>query len=67
MTGVDDAPDELQPEGTFTVSQLAELINTRLRAGYDDGVWVRGEIQGRSARGPHAYFTSPTTSRSRRR
>jgi exodeoxyribonuclease VII large subunit len=52
-----DAPDELQPEGTFTVSQLAELINTRLRAGYDDGVWVRGEIQGWNARGPHAYFT----------
>jgi exodeoxyribonuclease VII large subunit len=52
-----DAPDELQPEGTFTVSQLAELINTRLRAGYDDGVWVRGEIQGWSSRGPHAYFT----------
>jgi exodeoxyribonuclease VII large subunit len=51
------APDDPQPEGTFTVSQLAELINTRLRAGYDDGVWVRGEIQGWSARGPHAYFT----------
>ena len=51
------APDDLQPEGTFTVSQLAEVINTRLRAGFDDGVWVRGEIQGWSSRGPHAYFT----------
>jgi len=53
----DGAGNELQPEGTFTVSQLADLINTRLRAGFDDGVWVRGEIQGWSARGPHAYFT----------
>jgi exodeoxyribonuclease VII large subunit len=53
----DAAPDDLQPEGTFTVSQLAEVINTRLRAGFDDGVWVRGEIQGWSSRGPHAYFT----------
>jgi exodeoxyribonuclease VII large subunit len=53
----DGAPSDLQPEGTFTVSQLAGLINDRLRAGFDDGVWVRGEIQGWSARGPHAYFT----------
>ena len=53
----DGAPGDLQPEGTFNVSQLADLINTRLRSGYDDGVWVRGEIQGWSSRGPHAYFT----------
>lgn len=55
--GPDGPAVDRQPEGTFTVSQLAELINTRLRAGVDDGVWVRGEIQGWSARGPHAYFT----------
>lgn len=53
----DGSVGDLQPEGTFTVSQLAELINTRLRDGLDEGVWVRGEIQGWSARGPHAYFT----------
>ena len=53
----DNAPSDLQPEGTFTVSELAEVINKRLRAGFDDGVWVRGEIQGWSSRGPHAYFT----------
>ncbi len=53
----EDASADLQPEGTFTVSQLADLINNRLRAGFDDGVWVRGEIQGWSSRGPHAYFT----------
>ncbi len=49
--------DALEPEGTFTVSQLADVINARLRGGFDDGVWVRGEIQGWNARGPHAYFT----------
>lgn len=49
--------DALEPEGTYTVSQLADVINARLRAGFDDGVWVRGEIQGWNARGPHAYFT----------
>lgn len=49
--------NDLQPEGTFTVSQLADLINRRLRSGFDDGFWVRGEIQGWNARGPHAYFT----------
>lgn len=53
----DEAHADLQPEGTFTVSQLADVINNRLRAGFDDGVWVRGEIQGWSSRGPHAYFT----------
>jgi exodeoxyribonuclease VII large subunit len=53
----DGAAEDLQPEGTFTVSQLADVINSRLRAGFDEGVWVRGEIQGWSSRGPHAYFT----------
>jgi len=53
----DGGVDELQPEGTFTVSELAEAINLRLRGGFREGIWVRGEIQGWSSRGPHAYFT----------
>lgn len=52
-----DGGDDLQPEGTLTVSQLADVINERLRGGFNDGIWVRGEIQGWNARGPHAYFT----------
>lgn len=48
---------DLQPEGTYTVSQLAELIRNRLRAGLEQGVWVRGEIGGWKGDGPHAYFT----------
>ncbi len=41
---------------TYTVGELAEAINSSLRRGFTDGVWVRGEIQGWSERGPHAYF-----------
>jgi exodeoxyribonuclease VII large subunit len=41
---------------TFTVGELAEAINDSLRRSFFDGVWVRGEIQGWSERGPHAYF-----------
>jgi exodeoxyribonuclease VII large subunit len=41
---------------TYSVSELAEGINSALRRRFTDGVWVRGEIQGWSERGPHAYF-----------
>ncbi|MEY2417276.1 MAG: exodeoxyribonuclease large subunit, partial [Ilumatobacteraceae bacterium] len=41
---------------TYTVSELAEAINSAMRRRFTDGVWVRGEIQGWSERGPHAYF-----------
>ena len=41
---------------TFSVGELAEAINGALRRSFADGVWVRGEIQGWSERGPHVYF-----------
>lgn len=41
---------------TLGVGELAEAINGALRRSFADGVWVRGEIQGWSERGPHAYF-----------
>jgi exodeoxyribonuclease VII large subunit len=41
---------------TYTVSELADAVNNTLRRGFSDGVWVRGEIQGWSERGGHAYF-----------
>jgi exodeoxyribonuclease VII large subunit len=41
---------------TYSVGELAEAINSALHRGFTDGVWVRGEIQGWSERGPHAYF-----------
>src|SRR6478672_230389 len=42
---------------TFTVSELADAVNGVLRRTFSDGVWVRGEIQGWSERGGHAYFS----------
>ncbi|MET0460917.1 MAG: exodeoxyribonuclease VII large subunit [Ilumatobacteraceae bacterium] len=42
---------------TYTVSELADAVNSVLRRGFSDGVWVRGEIQGWSERGGHAYFS----------
>ncbi|MEO5901208.1 MAG: exodeoxyribonuclease VII large subunit [Ilumatobacteraceae bacterium] len=43
-------------EPTYTVGELGELINGALRRRFSDGVWVRGEIQGWTERGNHAYF-----------
>jgi exodeoxyribonuclease VII large subunit len=42
---------------TYTVGELGEAINTELRRGFGDGVWVRGEIDGLANRGPHTYFS----------
>lgn len=41
---------------TYSVSEVAEAVNGALRSRFFDGLWVRGEIQGYSVRGPHAYF-----------
>ncbi len=43
-------------EPTYSVGELADAINGALHRKFTDGVWVRGEIQGWSVRGPHAYF-----------
>jgi exodeoxyribonuclease VII large subunit len=43
---------------TFSVRELAELLNYTLKRGTPDGVWVRGEIEGlQHARAGHVYFT----------
>ena len=41
---------------TYSVGELAAAINGALQRRFTDGVWVRGEIQGWSDRGQHAYF-----------
>ena len=48
-------PEE-EHDPTYSVSELADAINGVLRSRFDEGVWVRGEIQGWNERGPHAYF-----------
>ena len=52
-----DEPFDDAGNPTYTVGELAEAINVQLRRGFHDGVWVRGEIQGWSERGNHAYFS----------
>jgi exodeoxyribonuclease VII large subunit len=55
QTALEFEPEEAA-EHTYSVSELGDAINGVLRRGFDDGVWVRGEIQGWNERGPHAYF-----------
>jgi exodeoxyribonuclease VII large subunit len=44
-------------EPTLSVTELAEAINGALRRRFDDGLWVRGEIQGwRKSAAGHIYF-----------
>ena len=48
-----DAPER---EVTYSVRELVDAINGTLRARFGHGLWIRGEIQGCSERGAHAYF-----------
>ncbi len=51
-----DEPVDDPANPTYTVAELADALNASLRRGFNDGVWVRGEIQGWNERGQHAYF-----------
>jgi exodeoxyribonuclease VII large subunit len=51
-----DEPYDDPANPTYTVGELADAINQQLRRGFDDGVWVRGEIDGLRNSGPHTYF-----------
>jgi exodeoxyribonuclease VII large subunit len=51
-----DEPYDDASNPTYSVGELAEAINRQLRRGFDDGVWVRGEIDGLQMRGAHTYF-----------
>ncbi len=53
----DDLPVDEPGDLTFTVSELADAIDERLRSGFRDGVWVRGEINGFKRSGQHVYFS----------
>lgn len=52
----DDPPVDEPGDPTFTVGELADAIDERLRTGFRDGVWVRGEINGFKRSGQHVYF-----------
>jgi exodeoxyribonuclease VII large subunit len=51
------APHDEAGNPTYSVAELAEVINQKLRSAFFDGVWVRGEIDGFRRSGPHVYFT----------
>jgi exodeoxyribonuclease VII large subunit len=53
VDGHDDPIDAV----TYSVSELAGVINDVLEESFDDGVWVWGEITGLSVKGGHTYFT----------
>ncbi len=53
----DDLPVDEPGDLTFTVGELADAIDERLRSGFRDGVWVRGEINGLKRSGQHVYFS----------
>ena len=42
---------------SFSVGQFTEVLNHVLKASFDEGVWIEGEIQGLRKPNPHAYFT----------
>ena len=42
---------------SFSVGQFTDVLNHVLKASFDEGVWVEGEIQGLRQPNPHAYFT----------
>lgn len=42
---------------SFSVGQFANILNRVLKASFDDGVWIEGEIEGLKRPNPHAYFS----------
>lgn len=47
----------LSSDITYTVGELTDAINLRLRDGFGDGVWVVGEISGVRVVNGHTYFS----------
>ena len=42
---------------SFSVGQFATILNRVLKASFDEGVWIEGEIEGFKRPNPHAYFS----------
>ena len=42
---------------SFTVAQFSGVLNEVLKASFDGGVWIEGEIEGLKKPNPHAYFS----------
>lgn len=53
----DDPGEDSAVGTTYSISELADAINDVLAEGFDDGVWVWGEIASASVKNGHTYFT----------
>lgn len=53
----DDPGEDSAAGTTYSISELADAINDVLADGFDDGVWVWGEIASASVKNGHTYFT----------
>lgn len=42
---------------SFTVTQFSAVLNEVMKASFDGGVWIEGEIEGLKRPNPHAYFS----------
>lgn len=42
---------------SFSVGQFASILNQVLKASFDEGVWIEGEIEGLKRPNPHLYFS----------
>lgn len=42
---------------SFSVSQFSSVLNEVLKASFDGGIWVEGEIEGLKRPNPHLYFS----------
>lgn len=42
---------------SFSVSQFSHVLNEVLKASFDGGIWVEGEIEGLKRPNPHLYFS----------
>lgn len=41
----------------FTVGQFSDVLNLVLKASFDEGMWIEGEIEGAKRPNPHMYFS----------
>lgn len=52
-----DTPELLDGRPVMTVGDFGRVLNGLLRVGFEDGVWIEGEVQGYKPPKPHLYFT----------
>ena len=54
---MDDAIEFIDGVPSFTVGEFSGVLNKVLKATFDEGVWIEGEIEGLKRPQPHLYFS----------